>query len=140
VYTALRTLAGILVGTLVSFVLVVAVEFFSAVVHPLPKGFGGTMEELCRHVERYPQWVLAFAVVAWAVTAFAGTWTARRIGSLGSFAVVGFLLLAAVVFNIAKLPYPLWFKFANLLGIPAAIVAGGRLSRRNPTAGTNASE
>jgi hypothetical protein len=118
----------------VAFVLVVAVELFSAVVHPLPEDFGGTTEEMCRHVERYPHWVLAVVVAAWAVTAFAGTWTARRLGNLWSFAIVGLLLLAALVFNISKLPYPMWFKIVNLLVIPAAIVAGGRLSTRNKTA------
>jgi hypothetical protein len=78
----LRTLAAVFAGLLVLFILVVAVELFSAVVHPLPEDFGGTKEEMCRHVERYPQWVLAVVVPAWAVAAFASTWTARRIGNL----------------------------------------------------------
>jgi hypothetical protein len=119
---------------IVAFILVVAVEFVSAVVHPLPEDFGGTMEEMCRHVERYPHWVLALAVAAWAGTAFASTWTAKKMGNVYSFAIVGLLLLAALVFNISTLPYPMWFKIANLLAIPAAIVAGGRLSTRNRTA------
>ena len=72
-YIALRTLAGILVGLFVAFVMVVAVELASAVVHPLPEDFGGTEEEMCRHVERYPHWVLALVVAAWSVTAFVGT-------------------------------------------------------------------
>src|SRR5262245_13950695 len=134
-YIALRTLAGTLVGMLVAFVLIVAVELFSNVVHPYPEGFGGTTEEVCQHVERYPHWVLAVAVAAWAVTAFAGAWTAKRLGNLYSFAIVGLLLLALLVFNISHLPYPMWFMIANLIAIPAAIVAGGRLSTRNKTAG-----
>ena len=133
--TALRTLAGILVGMFVAIVLVVGVELLSAVVHPPPEGFGGTEEEMFRHVERYPQWVLAVAVVAWAVTAFVSAWTAKKIGNLWSFAIVGLLLLAALVFNLLELPYPMWFKIANLLVIPAAIVAGGRLATRKETAG-----
>ena len=56
---SLRILAGTIVGLFLAFVLIVGVEGFSAVVHPLPEGFGGTMEETCRHVEKYPQWVLA---------------------------------------------------------------------------------
>ena len=53
-----------------------------------------------------------------------------RYGNLWSFAVIGLLLLAALVLNISMLPYPLWFKIGNVLAIPAAIVAGGRLSMR----------
>lgn len=138
--TAFRTLAAIVVGLLVVLVLVIAVEAFSAVVHPLPEDFGGTPEELCRHVERYPPWVLAVVVPAWAVTALVGTWTARRIGNLASFTVVGVLLLAALVLNLAQLPYPPWFKIANLLAIPAAIVAVGRWSTRTRPADLGASK
>jgi hypothetical protein len=132
--TALRVIAAVFAGLLVSFILVVALELFSAVVHPLPADFGGTMEEMCRHVERYPAWVLAVAALAWAVTALAGTWTAQRIGNVYSAAIVGLLLLAALVFNVSKLPYPMWFKVATLLLIPAAIVAGSRLAMRCSTA------
>jgi hypothetical protein len=132
----LRTLAAVLAGLLVLFILVVAVELFSAVVHPLPEDFGGTTEEMCQHVERFPQWVLAVVVPAWAVAAFASTWTARRIGNLFSSAIIGLLLLAALVFNISMLPYPTWFKIANLLVIPTAIFAGSRLSMRHKTTGT----
>ncbi|HJT35601.1 MAG TPA: hypothetical protein VJ783_26470 [Pirellulales bacterium] len=127
--TALRTLAATVAGILVAFILVTAVELFSAVVHPFPEGVGRTPEETCLHVERYPRWILAVVVPAWAATAFAGTWTAMRMGNPVSFAIVSLLLLAAVVFNISMLPYPLWFKIANMLAIPAAIAAAGRLAR-----------
>lgn len=131
----LRSLAAVLAGSLVSFGLLIAVELFSNAVYPLPADFGGTPEEVCRHVEQYPQWVLAVVVPAWAVAAFAGTWAARRIGSRFSSAVVGLLLFAALAFNLAMLPYPAWFKIANLLVIPAAVLAGSRPPSRHKTAG-----
>jgi hypothetical protein len=121
-------------GLFSAFMLIVAVEGFSAVVHPLPKDFGGTMEEMCRHVEKYPQWVLAAVVPMWAAAALIGTWIARRIGNLYSSGIVGLLLLSALVFNLSKLPYPIWFKVVNLLVIPAAIVVGNRFSGRRTTA------
>jgi hypothetical protein len=126
----LRVLAGVVVGVVVAFALIVAVEGFSAVVHPLPEGFGETMEEMCRHVARYPQWVLAAVVPMWAVAALTATWAARRVGNGYSAGVVGLLLLSGLVFNLAKLPYPTWFKVVNMIVIPAAVVAGGRLSGR----------
>ncbi len=132
---SLRTLAATFIGLLMAFVLIVGVEGFSAVVHPLPKDFGGTMEEMCRHVERYPQWVLAVVVPMWAVAALFSTWIAQRIGNLYSSGIVGLLLLSALVFNLSKLPYPIWFKVVNLIVIPAAIVAGSRFSGRRKTAG-----
>jgi hypothetical protein len=131
----LRTLAAAVIGLFLAFVLIVAVEGFSAVVHPLPKDFGGTMEETCRHVERYPRWVLAAVVPMWAVTALVGVGIARRVGNLYSAVIVGLLLLSGLVFNLCKLPYPIWFKAVNLLVIPAAIVAGCRFSGLRKLAG-----
>ncbi|HVX14752.1 MAG TPA: hypothetical protein VHC22_26420 [Pirellulales bacterium] len=133
----LRTLVAILAGLLVSFLAIVAVEFVSNAVHPFPADFGGTTEEVCRHVERHPQWVLAAVVPAWALTAFVGTWTAGRIASLYSVAIVGLLLLMALLFNVSMLPYPIWFKIATPLLSLGAMVAGDRLSTRSKTTGIN---
>jgi hypothetical protein len=133
--TALRTVAAILAGLVVLFLLTVAVELFSAVVYPLPEHFRGTREEMCLHVARYPYWVLAVVVPAWATAAFASTWTAGKIGNLYSTASVGMLLLAALVINVSMLPYATWFRIASLLVIPAAVWAGIRLSVRHKTTG-----
>ncbi|MGP0068595.1 MAG: hypothetical protein ACLQGP_33970 [Isosphaeraceae bacterium] len=128
--TSFRALAATSIGLFLAFVLIVGVEGFSAVVHPLPEDFGGTMEEMCRHVEKYPQWVLAVVVPMWAVAALVGTWMARRIGNRYSSGIVGLLLLSALVFNLSMLPYPIWFKVVSLLVVTAATVAGSRSSER----------
>lgn len=133
---ALRVIVAVFAGLLVSFVFVIAVELFGAAAHPVPEDFQGTSEEVCQHVERCPQWVLAVVVPAWAVTAFAGTRTAQRIGKLSSAVIVALLILASLVFNISILPYPLWFKIANLIVIPTALVAGIRPSLSRQTART----
>jgi hypothetical protein len=136
----LRNLAGILAGMGVAFALVIAVELFSAVAHPFPADFGGTMEETCRHVQRYPHWILAVVVPAWAVTAIAGTWIAGKIGHPAAALVVGFLLLSALVCNVVNLPYPPWFKIANLLVFPAGLFLGNRLAKRSrPTSASSTS-
>ena len=132
---SLRTLAGIVIGLFLAFILIVGVEGFSAVVHPLPRDFGGTMEEMCRHVGRYPQWVLAAVVPMWAVAGLVGTWIAQRAGNRYSSGIVGLLLLSALVFNLSMLPYPTWFKVVNLFVIPAAMITGSRLAERRKTAG-----
>lgn len=122
----LRIVGAVLAGLLAAFILIVAVEFFGNAAHPFPEDFGGTNEEMCKHVARFPHWVLAVAVLAWAATAFVGTWIARRIGGVASAAIVALLLLAALVCNVSMLPYLAWFKIASLLAVPAAMVAGGR--------------
>jgi hypothetical protein len=133
----LRSVAAFVAGIVVAFLLVVAVELFGAVVHPVPPDFRGTTEEMCRHVERYPHWVLALVVPAWGATAFAGAWVAGRLGNRGCALLVGLLIVAALVLNISMLPYPIWFKAANLIVIPCAIVAAVYLAGRRPTATLN---
>ena len=138
--TVFRAASAIVAGMLLAFILVVAVEVFSAVVHPVSPDFGGTMDEMCKHVERYPHWVLAVVVPAWAGTAFASTWIAGRLGNRGCALVVGLLLLTALIFNISQLPYPSWFKVASLIVIPCAIVSGLYLSSRRNAAALNSTE
>lgn len=135
--TVLRLFGSIVAALLVALILVIAVEGFSAVVHPLPPDFGGTAEEMCQHVERYPAWVLAVVVPAWAGTALISTWIAGHLGNLGAAIFVGMLLLAAVAFNVAMLPYPLWFKVVILIAMPLGSVAGAYWSgRRRAVAAT----
>ncbi len=136
----LRAVGAIAAAIVVALVLVVAVELFSAVVHPLPPDFRGTSEEMCAHIERYPEWVLALVVPMWAGTAVASTWIAARLGNLACSLVVGLLFLAALISNISMLPYPLWFKIACLIAIATAIASVVFRTRRRGMAALNAAE
>ena len=97
IQVALRTVLGTVVGLIVAFILILGVEAFGGVVHPIPEGFDGSTEAMCRHVERFPGWVLAAVVPMWGLTALVGTWLARRVGTLYAAGIVGLLLTAAVV-------------------------------------------
>ncbi len=138
--TVPRAVIAISAAIIVAFVLLVAIELFSAVVHPLPSDFGNTTEETCADVERYPTWVLAIVVPMWAGTAAASTWIAARLGNLACGLAIGLLLLAALIFNISMLPYPLWFKIACLIAIPAAIALVVFRTRRNSIAAAQVAE
>ncbi len=115
---------------LIAFLLLVAIELFSAVVHPFPPDFSGTEDEMCQHVARYPAWVLALVVPAWGLTAFASTWTAKQIGGRASLLLTGLMLLAGFVFNVSMLPYPMWFRISSIVVSGAAILAASRQSLR----------
>lgn len=125
----LRMTLGVLTGLAVALLLVIAVEIFSAVVHPFPAGFGGTKDETCAHVENYPAWVLVAIVPMWALAAFCSSWVARKLGGLVASLLVGTVLMAAVGFNQWMLPYPIWFEVANLVALPLAILGAIRSIR-----------
>jgi hypothetical protein len=129
----LRSFLGLLTGIVVAMALLVAVEFASSIFHPFPPDFGGTQAEMCAHVARYPQWFLAAAVPAWAFTAFAGTWTAKRLGTCAAAITIGVLLTLAVVFNVSMLPYPSWFKIFAVAGVLAGVLLAVRTRPQRPS-------
>lgn len=131
-----RVIGAIAAGIAVSFILVVAVELFSAIVHPMPPDFDGTHEEICEHVANYPQWVLAVVVPMWGFTAFIGTWISGWLGNRFSAVVLGVLLFAAVCLNISMLPYPVWFAVVQPIAVLVAVALGYRLSFRSKPATT----
>ncbi len=126
----LRTVLGIVVGMALAFVLVIAVEWFGALVHPLPANFDGNM---AAHVRRFPHWVLAVVVLLWSGTAAAATRVASRVGNRVAGIVVALLLAAALVFNLAMLPYTTWFKVVMLCAFPFACLLGIKNGQRTVT-------
>jgi hypothetical protein len=137
-----RTLLAVVAGMALAFVLVVAVEMFSAVVHPFPPGLDPNAPgSIPAHVQRYPGWVLAVAGLMWGATAAAATWVASRIGGRLAGALVTLLLASALAFNLSILPYVMWFKIAMPAVFFVACLLGIRRGRRapSPAAGEDAS-
>jgi len=127
----LRTILAIIAGMVLALVLVIAVEFFSSIVHPLPPGANENMDALCQHVAKYPHWVLGVVVLAWCATTFLAVWTATKIGRVAAGVVVSLLLLGAIGFNVAMLPYVTWFKIMMPTCSLVACYVGVRWGRRN---------
>ena len=134
----IRSAGAITVSLVVALGLIIAVEAFSNVFHPFPPGVDPSDYEVCKaHVAKYPQWILAVAVVGWGGTTFVSAWIATRMGAGRHSAhgiAVGALLLIAATFNMFMLPYPIWFVIANLLIFPLAIfwaVKAGRAPQSN---------
>jgi hypothetical protein len=125
--SAVRMLLAVVAGMAVALVLVVAVEWFSSVVHPFPADFNGNIDE---HVRRYPHWILGVVVLAWGATAAAATWVASRIGGRLAGIVVAVLLALALMFNLTMLPYTVWFKVAMPITFSIACALGIRFGSR----------
>ena len=125
--SVLHTGIGAAVGLAVALVLVIAVELFSSVVHPIPANLAGNIPE---HVRRYPQWVLAVVVPMWGATALAAAWVAARLGNRTAGLVVTVLLVCALLFNLSMLPYVMWFKIVMPVALVAACIIGVRHGTR----------
>lgn len=132
-----RSVGSVIAGLIVALVLVIGVEGLSSILHPFPPGIDPNDFEACKaHVARYPAGVLVLlGVVLWGTTVFVSSWVATRLGTgrhLAHGLVVGAILLAAAVFNMAMLPYPSWF-WINLIVFPIAFIWGAKLAQRRQT-------
>ncbi len=127
---SIRTVLGFIAGTILAFVLVIAVEAWSSVVHPLPKDFVHTFENMCAHVANYPTWILALAGLMWGGIAFLAVFVAMKSGTWVSGWLVGVLLLALGLMNIGMLPYPIWFKILTPILIAASLLLVWSKSRK----------
>ena len=131
--TVFRTILAVVAGMVLAFVLVIAVELLSAVVHPFPPEFTRAMDEMCQHVARYPDWVLGIVVLAWSATTFVSTWVATRLGDRLAGLAVALLLTWAIVFNISMLPYAMWFKVVMLTCFAVACYFGCTRGAQGPS-------
>ncbi len=131
----IRSVGSVIAGLSVAFFFVIGVEFMSSIVHPFPPGVDPTDPEACRaHVARYPASVLMLVVFLWGMAVFVSSWLATRLGTGRHPAhgfVVGAILFAAVVFNMAMLPYPNWF-WLNLVVFPISFVGGATRAMKRP--------
>ena len=128
----IRSTAAVILSLFIALVLVVAVEGFSAIVHPFPPEFAGSYEEMVAHVANYPGWVLAICALMYGATTFISAWLATRLGATRHPAHgygVGAFLILAVIYNMSQLPYPLWFEVLVLLLFPLGIYWGVKLGR-----------
>lgn len=136
----LRTSLGTLAGLITAFALVAALESAGHLVFPPPEGLDPSdPEAVAAAMASMPVGALVMVVVAWIVAAFVGPLVGGLIARDRPWiavGVVGTLLFAATVANLAMLPHPVWMAVTGLLGIALGTATAGRIaSRRAAPAG-----
>ncbi len=130
----LRYLLAFLAGAIVAGFVVAGFEALGHAVYPPPAGLDpGNLEQVKAAVASMPAGAFLFVLFAWAAGAYAGGLVAARIapGRRGVLAaVVGALVLAAVVANLAMIPHPLWFAALGIVAVLASISLAVLVGRR----------
>lgn len=136
-----RKIGAVIAGVLVLGVVVAALQFVSASIHPLPEGVDPFDPEdaaaFAEHLEGMPDsaWMVAFASEL--IGAFFGALVAGAIvhdrKRMFSAIIVGLALVGSVA-NWLSFAHPTWFIVGQLLVYPA-VLAGvwGVLARKRPT-------
>jgi hypothetical protein len=128
----LRKLGGILLGAIVGYVIVSAIEMINLVLFKPPGGLDfkdpGAM---AKYIESLPESAFILVVVASLVGAFAGVVIATRVARWRvAGLIVGMLMIGATVSNFFRFPHPIWAIVAAVAGLLAVIWAGVQVGQR----------
>jgi hypothetical protein len=130
---------AVVIGLIVAFPLVAAVEALGHVIYPPPPGTDLSDPEALRTIiGKLPTGAIVVVLVAWALGMFCGAFCAgyfaRRmiVGSnpwIYAF-IVGGLLMAAGIYTMVMIPHPLWFVIAALAIFVVFTSLGAMLAQR----------
>ena len=113
-------LAGV-AGVVIAMLLVWLVEKIGHAVYPPPADLDFSDAEAMRaYLATLPLGALLFVAAAWFIGTLAGTCAACARGTAKpmKFAfVIGGLMLAATITNLAMIPHPMWFSVLGIAGV-----------------------
>ena len=130
-----RSVLAVLVGVVLAGIVTLVIEALGHLVFPPPEGMDpGDPESIRAFMDQLSVGSLLSVLVAWALGTVAGAWIASRIARRAHLThgmIVGFLMLAGGIFNLATIPHPMWMTIAGvLLFLPSAYL-GTRIAGRS---------
>ncbi|HZV37314.1 MAG TPA: hypothetical protein VFF96_01055 [Pseudoxanthomonas sp.] len=130
----LRTILGMIAGLLAAMSLMFGIEGVATALFPPPPELNLRNEaDLAKLVGMAPFGMKALVVFGWAVASLAGGWIAAKIARhpYAAALVVGLLIVAGCLMNVAMIPHPSWMTMLGvLLPIPLALL-GARLTGKH---------
>lgn len=124
----IRTISGALLGALIAFATVFAIEWLSHQIFPPPPGMDpADPDSIARAIPAIRLPAKLLVTLAWLIGTVAGGIAAVRISAKhwAAWIVAGVVLLATIA-NLAMIPHPLWMAITGIL----APIAGGWLAAR----------
>lgn len=126
-----RKIIAVVLGVVVAFVLIIAIESLGHSVYPLPDNMDiSDPEAMQAYVMSAPIGAILLVLAAWLVATLVGGLLAcfiARETPLVYAAIVGGLVLLGTIINLMSIPHPLWFSATSVVAIIATIFVTGRL-------------
>jgi hypothetical protein len=113
----MRIVAGVVVGLVVAFACIFAVEALDHMLFPLPLGLDLTRhEDQMRMMAAMPVAAKAIVVLGWFAASLLGGWAANLIArrALAGW-IVGLLIVAGGIANMAMIAHPAWMWAGGIL-------------------------
>ncbi len=126
-----KILAG-LAGLVAALAVIALTQRLGHVVYPPPPDLDvHDIEAFREFTAGLPLMALLFVLIAYYAGSFVGTFVAGWIAGFRTLiytGVIGGLVLAGTIANLAQIPHPLWFSILAVIGIPLFAYLGGRLA------------
>ncbi len=128
-HPTVRTAVATVAGLFLAFGLIAAIEVVGHALYPPPGLNAPEPVPPPPSLDGVPLGALVFVLAAWTIATFAGGFVAAKIDGVRPrllAGIVGVVVLAASVANLAVMAHPPWFSAAALIGIPVAAWLAGR--------------
>ena len=114
----IRSLAAVVIGAIIAFGLIMAVQLVSTRLYPMPAGLDpGNSEAMSRYIATLPVGGFLIVLLGYALGGLGGGFVAAKLAPKARFThagVIAILLIAASVLNLMSFSHPVWFWVANL--------------------------
>ena len=128
----LRKISAVLLGVVVAFLTVMVVEWVSHQLYPPPPGLDFKDPEQVRlFMASLPLGAFLAVLLGWLLGTITGGLTAcyvAREKPVVFASIIGTVMLAATVTNLALIPHPTWFSIAGIIVIGAGTLLASRWS------------
>ncbi|MDZ4728350.1 MAG: hypothetical protein SH820_00165 [Xanthomonadales bacterium] len=128
----LRKISAVLLGVLVAFATVMLVEWLGHQVYPPPPNLDfKDPEQLRQFTSNLPLGAFLLVLLGWLLGTLSGGLTAcfvAREKPLVFASIIGAIMLAATIANLAMIPHPTWFSIAGIVVIGVGTLLAGRWS------------
>jgi hypothetical protein len=131
-FVMLRKISAVLLGLLVSFAIVMLVEWLGHQVYPPPPGLDfKNPVQVQQFTSNLPLGAFLFLLLGWFLGTLGGGLTACSVARdkpLVFASVIGAVMLAATIANLAMIPHPTWFSIAAIVVIGVGTLLASRWS------------
>lgn len=132
----IRSLLAVVVGAVIAFGLIAAVQLVSTRMYPMPAGLDpANREAMSNYIATLPVGAFLMVLLSYALGGLGGGFAAAKLAPKARFThagVIAILLIAASALNLMSFSHPVWFWVANIAVVLVFPRVGAVAATRGP--------